>query len=1641
MTGYAAYSVPVHSICLTDVREHNLDGVTVEIPHGKLTVVTGVSGSGKSSLVFDTLHAASQRRYLETLSLHARRFLQRLPTPKMANASGLSPSIALAQRSAGDHVRSTVGTLSGLHDILRFWFARECGLEARDFSFVSAGACSECRGIGSADEVSRELLVGDGSKTLRQGALVPTTDSGYIVYSQVTVDALNTVCQAHGFDVDTPWQQLSREQQDVVFFGSDRVQVPFGKHSLESRMRWSGITAKPRELGFYKGLIPTIAEILRRSRNVNALRFAKSVPCRECGGSRLGASARQAKIAGVSIVEVSRWSFPELAAWCTGFDCDESARLQRRLKVYERLGLKHLTCDRASSTLSGGEHQRLRLGAIATGGLAGVTFVLDEPSIGLHASEEMAVLGLLCELRDAGNTVVVVEHSAHALRVADHIIDIGPGPGLQGGRVLYCGHPDRLGSGADRASATRSHYAQDGDFTGELLRQPRSTESAEFLEVLGVNANNLADVDARFALGRLNVVAGVAGAGKSTLVVRALAASVSAQLSGSALPREVREIRCAEGLGQVIHVGQDPIGRTPRSNPATYTGVFDEIRRCFAAVPHARDQGYKATTFSFNTKTGGRCAVCEGSGREVVGMHGLPAVELTCGECRGRRFQNEVLQVRYRDEFSILDVLEATVAEAREIFSAEPKIMSVLHALHLVGLDHLTLGQPATTLSGGEAQRVRLAGELARGSRKQSLFVLEEPTIGLHRADVAQLLAALDGLVDKGHTVVLVEHDLDVLRAADHIIDVGPGSGRDGGVVSGAGSAAEVAKLETPTGRALRCGLEALESNRTASPAAVQRPPIRLRGAATHNLKNIDVDIPSAGFTVVTGVSGSGKSSLVFDTLFGESRARFTEHLSGYVQRQLGAGGARARSLSDAEGLRPTIALAQRAESAGSRELRATVATTAELHALLRTMWSRVGGGDFAASAFSFFLREGACPDCTGVGSVERCDRQQVLADEHSPLFGGALNAANKVVADYADPTMRYRAVIEAVAAARGWDLSCVWSELPSEAQEALLYGCGDEQFEAVWEHDGAESGDAHRWSTQWLGIAGDIDREYARRQQSGAVTRASAFAALLSDQVCTSCGGDRLAEPMRSVMIGGYTLPSLCRLTASELVKVLREGLDLSIRDQEVASETLVELQRRLGRIIQLGLGHLQLDRVTSTLSSGERQRLYLARQLAAPLTGCVYVLDEPTLGLHVRDTSALLEAINEIVAAGNAVVAVEHDMRVVAAADHVVEIGPGAGAAGGLIVAAGAPDQLPDDSRTGRRMRMPAMTALRAPRHQSSSHIEIRNACLHHLDNLDVELPVGCMTVVTGVSGSGKTSLVRSVLGASARAKAPVGCSQVIGLEQFSAVVEDAGARANRARTSCVANQLLVFDELRRTFAATDVAKQRGFKAGHFAFLGKSGGACRACSGIGWVRSEFDFLGADSWVLCEQCAGRRYDDETLKVRWQDKNLAEVLDATIDELLLIASKAGAKKLIATLRTAQELGLGYLRLGQTADSLSGGEAQRVSLAVHLAAPSRSSLPTLYLLDEPTRGLHPDDVDAMLLAFSRLLDAGHTVVAIEHDLSVIAAADHVVDLGPEAGADGGCLVFAGTPHDLARCQRSFTGLALREACELGDGDSL
>ncbi|RLB50363.1 MAG: excinuclease ABC subunit A, partial [Deltaproteobacteria bacterium] len=1021
-------------ISIRGARQHNLQSVDVDIPHDRLTVITGVSGSGKSSLAVDTLFREGQRRYLESLSSHARQLLGKLERPALDAAEGLRPALAVDQRSGVHNPRSTVGTLSEIYDYLRLLFARvgtqhceacagrlpqrgadrraqvgscpSCGatvpaLTASLLSFnVPQGACPSCRGLGVEDRVDPQLLIADPERTLRQGALVPTTPNGYIVYSQVTVDVLDRVCHAHGFSVDVPSLELSDEQRNVVLNGSDRIRVPFGKHPLESRMRWTGITAKPRIEGHYQGLVPIIDEILKHKRNRNVLRFARTFPCSACDGSRLGPAARAVELAGQTI---SEWANDEVETLDQRvLDLELSGQdqtiaqpvlraIRKRAELLEQLGLGHLNLSRSSESLSGGEAQRIRMATQVSSGLRGVLYVLDEPSLGLHPRDHSRLQGVLKQLRDGGNTVVSVEHDPTAMLAADWLIDIGPGPGDAGGRVLYSGPPGALLDAKVPAATARESV------TRQLLHDPPTHhrpaidhDDGPQLTIRGAAENNLQGIDVSFRLAALNVVTGVSGAGKSTLVNRILARALRRKLHGAISPPGVHTgIDGTEGLGKLISIDQAPIGRTPRSNPATYTKVFDAIRACFAKTPEAQARGLTKGHFSFNVK-GGRCELCQGAGVETVGMHFLGDVAVTCSACAGRRFDETVLAVTYRDH-TVLDVLRLSVVEVRRLFDDEPRIRRVLQALMDVGLGYLKLGQPATTLSGGEAQRVKLAAELGRPSKGATLYVLDEPTAGLHPADVDHLLEALRALVARGNTAIVVEHDLQVIRAADWVVDLGPEAGARGGRLVAAGSPKQVARCpQSAIGAALRGEFADQPETATRSSAgpAIQAP-IALRAVTTHNLDRLDVDIPHGRLTVITGVSGSGKSSLALDTLFDACRTRFADGLPSYARHFLERGGK--AELGAAQGLTPAIAIGPKPPV---RNPRSTVGTMTETDAALRLLMSRAGHPKLRASMFSFNDHDGACATCRGLGTVTTCDPEGLINDPTLPLAGGAMGGS-----------------------------------------------------------------------------------------------------------------------------------------------------------------------------------------------------------------------------------------------------------------------------------------------------------------------------------------------------------------------------------------------------------------------------------------------------------------------------------------------------------------------------------------------------------------------------------------------------------------------------------------------------------------------
>jgi excinuclease ABC subunit A len=795
-------------------REHNLVDVDVDVPRNTFVAFTGVSGSGKSSLAFGTLYAEAQRRYFESVAPYARRLISQLAAPQVDSITGLPPAVALQQRRGTPMARSTVGTLTTLSNLLRMLYSRAgtyppgttTRLEAEAFSpNTAAGACPACHGLGVVPDVTEDLLVPDPSLSIREGAIAawPGAWQGA---------NLRSIVSGLGIDIDRPWSRLRKKDRDwllytdeqpAVLIKPERDRIDYGYHGTF----WSA----------RKHIMHVLTDSRSQRMRDRAMRFVRSQPCPVCGGSGLRPAALAVTFAGRTIAELNRMSLAEAAgtlrptaqleevsaAWEStesGERTEVAVRIARevvdRIEVLLELGLGYLGLGRSTTTLSPGEMQRLRIATQLQSGLFGVVYVLDEPSAGLHPADAEPLLAVLDELKTSGNSLFVVEHDLDVVRRADWVIDIGPGAGEQGGRVLYSGPVAGL------------QQVQDSQTARYLFGKPRGRDRAArdpvaWLRLKGVTRHNLRDLDVAFPLGVLTAVTGVSGSGKSTLVTQVLAEVVREHLGTAADESledtepagcEVREVAGLDAVDRLVLVDQRPIGRTPRSNLATYTGLFDGVRRLFAATDEARGRGYTAGRFSFNVPEG-RCETCQGEGFVSVELLFLPGTYAPCPTCHGARYNPETLEITYRGQ-TIADVLSMTVAEAVPFLADIPSAARSLTTLRDVGLEYLRLGQPATELSGGEAQRIKLATELQRVPRGHTLYLLDEPTSGLHPADVTVLLAQLHRLVDAGHTVVVVEHELDVMASADWLVDLGPGAGEAGGRVIATGPPAKVARAK-----------------------------------------------------------------------------------------------------------------------------------------------------------------------------------------------------------------------------------------------------------------------------------------------------------------------------------------------------------------------------------------------------------------------------------------------------------------------------------------------------------------------------------------------------------------------------------------------------------------------------------------------------------------------------------------------------------------------------------------------------------------------------------------------------------------------------------------------------------------------------
>jgi excinuclease ABC subunit A len=810
-------------------REHNLQNVDVDIPRDALVVFTGVSGSGKSSLAFGTLYAEAQRRYLESVSPYARRLFHQLEVPEVDSVDGLPPAVALQQQRGGGTTRSSVGSVTTLSNLLRMLYSRAGDypkgqpiIYAEGFSpNTPEGACPTCHGLGRVYEATERSMVPDDSLTIRERAIAawPTAWGG-----QNQRDILVSM----GYDVDRPWRELPQKERDWILFTDEQPVVPvYPGYSPEETRRAVRRKEEPNYMGTFtsarRHVFHSFANTQSAQMKKRALQFMLSTECPLCHGKRLRPESLSVTFAGLDIADLSRLPLKALATLLrpyaeskVGRGAEYDAQFPEKVIVTQRiaddlcgrlgvlldLGLGYLTLERSTPTLSPGELQRLRLATQVRSNLFGVVYVLDEPSAGLHPVDTAALMQALAGLRRAGNSLFVVEHELEVIKQADWVVDVGPGAGEQGGRVLYSGPLAGLADVAD--SQTRLYLF---DQQPVAPRQPR--QPSGWLRLRGITRHNLQQLDADFPLGVFTSVTGVSGSGKSTLVSQVLVELVAKHLGQEIAPEEpegdaleradeaATEGRISEGIDKItrlVRVDQQPIGRTPRSNMATYTGLFDHVRKLFAATPEARKRRYDAGRFSFNVAKG-RCENCQGEGFVMVELLFLPSVYTPCPVCHGTRYNAKTLEITYGDK-NIADVLGLTVDAAWEFFADEPTVQRALTVLREVGLGYLRLGQPATELSGGEAQRIKLAAELQRPPRGHSLYVLDEPTTGLHPSDVEKLLKQLHSLVEAGNTVVVVEHDMHVVATSDWVIDIGPGAGDEGGQVVAAGPPVEVAGVK-----------------------------------------------------------------------------------------------------------------------------------------------------------------------------------------------------------------------------------------------------------------------------------------------------------------------------------------------------------------------------------------------------------------------------------------------------------------------------------------------------------------------------------------------------------------------------------------------------------------------------------------------------------------------------------------------------------------------------------------------------------------------------------------------------------------------------------------------------------------------------
>ncbi|TLD69453.1 excinuclease ABC subunit A [Phragmitibacter flavus] len=1708
--------------------------------------------------------------------------IQLAPTNKPRLIEALEVALHFGKGTVAIALTDLKSQILDLKSFSTTWHCAHCDLKLPAptpglFSFNNpVGACPTCRGFGRTLALDLTKAMPDESLSINEGLVKAFTGDTYAECQQDLVKC----AKARHIDLNLPFEDYTKEDRQWLIEGDNSDPEEAYRNG-----EWYGIR------GFFKWQESRAYKMHVR---IFLSRYRAYTECPDCLGSRLKIEASFFNVEGKTLHDLWQLPVSELLPYFETLpiiDSDKAARMLRdeivsRLSYMERAGLTYLNLDRQTRTLSGGELQRVNLTTCLGASLVNTLFVLDEPSIGLHPRDIGKLIGVMEGLRDKGNTLLVVEHEEAVMRAADNLIEIGPGRGEKGGHLVFHGPLTDLHTkveGSSRALSSKKPKARDltptfSSLTGDYLygiktipvpttrRQPKP---GQHIRIKGARQNNLKNLNVDIPLGLLCAVTGVSGSGKSTLIHDVLYNNLLRQ-RGEATEDEPGKVKSIDGIdkvGTIVMVDQSPLARTPRSTPAVYIGAFDLIRQLFAETPDGKADNLTPGFFSFNSGNG-RCERCMGNGFEKIEMQFLSDLYVSCPECEGKRYQTHALKYQLNGK-NIHDVLNLTIEDAIEFFSSltsdtglqpvggtgilpvrqgaqvrshpqpkpspfDRKLQSILAPLHLLteaGLSYLRLGQPLNTLSGGEAQRLKLIGHLLEPSSEQNttLFLLDEPTTGLHFDDIALLVKLLQRLTNEGHSILVIEHNLEVIKCADWVIDLGPEAGSAGGELVAVGPPELIAQSQTSwTGKYLTELLNPSATFReqpakyrpqTLNPQLSTLNSISVSGAREHNLKNISVNIPRDELVVVTGLSGSGKSSLAFDLIFAEGQRRFLDSMSVYARTFV-----EQMEKPDVDlitGVPPTVAIEQRVSRGSGKS---TVATVTEIYHFLRLLFSKVGTQycpdchipvekqsvnaivnlvakeakthlvhilaplikarkgfhtDIAEAAakqgIETLLVDGKFKDTANFQKLERFKEHTIDAvvaqtskniDIHTlrPIIERALKLGKG--------TLKLRLPDQSIHILNT-QMSCPQCSMSFEELDPRLFSFNS----------------PHGWCTDCRGFGvitsnpgSDQKRDDISQLEAELEEERKFDSADHSTEPCPTCHGSRLNRIARSVRLkrdtdfqsvretdilsvtkkkSANTPPSpqsplaigdLATLSA-ERAAALIATLTFTGTEAEITRDILTEIKQRLHFMQEVGLGYLQLGRSADTLSGGEAQRIRLSAQLGSNLRGVLYVLDEPTIGLHPRDNQRLLNTLLALRDKGNSLLVVEHDEETMRAADTILDLGPGAGRYGGEIIAQGNLAHIlkHKTSVTGKALREPMIHPLHGKRrplpkpNAPDAWLTLENANNNNLKNLTLKIPLARLTVLTGVSGSGKSTLMRAALHPAVKealakptkAKPKSKNTNLTGSENLASVYEVDQSPIGKTSRSCPATYVGVLDDIRKLFAQLPTARARGFGPGRFSF-NTEGGRCESCQGNGEIKVEMNFL-PSTRVHCETCNGLRFNAATMEVTYNSKNIGEVLKMSITEAAEFFSSL--PKIARPLQLLADTGVGYLQLGQPSPTLSGGESQRLKLVTELQAGQgrtitdkmrglKTTKRNLYLIEEPTIGLHANDVARLIDILHRLVDEGHTVVVIEHELNVIAEADNIIDIGPEAGERGGQIVAQGPPEKVAQSKTSHTAPFLK-----------